>query len=54
MVNEPPGGLIVREPSILHYKSVYKGILERICFWLEDDFGTQLDSQAEKCAFTLT
>ena len=53
VLDKPSGYKIFCEPETIHYKKIYKSVLNTITFYLEDDNNKEVDFNQETLTFTL-
>ena len=53
VLDKPAGYKVFSEPETIHYKKIYKSVLNTITFYLEDDNNGEVDFNQETLTFTL-
>ena len=53
VLDKLPGYKVFSEPETIHYKKIYKSVLNTITFYLEDDKNEDVDFNGETLTFTL-
>ena len=53
VLDKKPGYNVFSEPETIHYKKVYKSVLNTITFYLEDDNNEEVNFNGETLTFTL-